>query len=398
MLDEELAKIVNVSMALEMPLAAEGRAGHRQDHAGPRHRREPGDAAHRPERQVEHEAAGRALPVRHPHPPQRQPLRRFQAGCEQHRGIHPDGQDRPGLRRRRRTVLLIDEIDKADTDFQDDMLDVLDQMQFDIIEIDKTVQRRHPARDHHHLQRQEGPFRSLPRPLQFPSHRLSRAGYDAPHHGRPFPGSHRDDLAKACHQDLLPAPASSGGSRRSLPPGNFINWIRALQADPDFRIEALSDGDASVPGGPVQEEQRSGEGRAGTPLPESRVTGQEIQHMFVPFFYTLRDRGVAVTPTSFLRLQKALSLGLVASLDDFYIVARSILVKSERDFDTYDQVFAELFAGAEAYPAEECGPGRGGQGTARAVAEGSRRAGQGAWVEREGTAPAERGRTGAVSL
>jgi MoxR-like ATPase len=34
-------------------------------------------------------------------------------------------------------VLLIDEIDKADTDFQDDMLDVLDQMEFDIIEIDK---------------------------------------------------------------------------------------------------------------------------------------------------------------------------------------------------------------------------------------------------------------------
>ena len=38
-----------------------------------------------------------------------------------------------------RTILLIDEIDKADTDFQDDMLDVLDQMQFDIIEIDKTM-------------------------------------------------------------------------------------------------------------------------------------------------------------------------------------------------------------------------------------------------------------------
>jgi MoxR-like ATPase len=38
-----------------------------------------------------------------------------------------------------RVVLLIDEIDKADTDFQDDMLDVLDQMEFDIIEIDKTM-------------------------------------------------------------------------------------------------------------------------------------------------------------------------------------------------------------------------------------------------------------------
>src|SRR3990170_1432354 len=42
-----------------------------------------------------------------------------------------------------RTILLIDEIDKADTDFQDDMLDVLDQMQFDIMEIDKTVKAKH---------------------------------------------------------------------------------------------------------------------------------------------------------------------------------------------------------------------------------------------------------------
>ncbi|MEA5114951.1 MAG: hypothetical protein VB050_13085 [Geobacteraceae bacterium] len=70
--------------------------------------------------------------------------------------------------------------------------------------------------------------------------------------------------------------------------------------------------------------------------------------MFVPFFYALRDRGVSVTPTAFLRLQKAMSLGLVVSLDDFYTVARSILVKSERDFDAYDRVFTELFAGVEA--------------------------------------------------
>jgi len=42
-----------------------------------------------------------------------------------------------------KTVLLIDEIDKADTDFQDDLLDVLDQMSFDIIEVDKTVRAKH---------------------------------------------------------------------------------------------------------------------------------------------------------------------------------------------------------------------------------------------------------------
>lgn len=54
-----------------------------------------------------------------------------------------------------------------------------------------------------------------------------------------------------------------------------------------------------------------------------------------------------MSPTSFLKLQKALSIGLITSLDDFYTAARSILVKSERYFDLYDQVFAHHFKGAE---------------------------------------------------
>lgn len=69
--------------------------------------------------------------------------------------------------------------------------------------------------------------------------------------------------------------------------------------------------------------------------------------MFVDFFYLLRDSGIPASPTSFLRLQKALKTGLIASLDDFYTTARSILVKSERYFDIYDQVFAHFFHGAE---------------------------------------------------
>ncbi len=67
--------------------------------------------------------------------------------------------------------------------------------------------------------------------------------------------------------------------------------------------------------------------------------------MFIEFFYTLRERGLPVSPTSFLRLQKALSLGMIQSVDDFYTTARAILVKSERYFDMYDQVFAQFFRG-----------------------------------------------------
>ena len=69
--------------------------------------------------------------------------------------------------------------------------------------------------------------------------------------------------------------------------------------------------------------------------------------MFVDFFYLLKKVGIPVTPTSFLRLQKALSMGLINSVDDFYTAARAILVKSERYFDLYDQVFAHQFQGAE---------------------------------------------------
>ncbi|EFK08200.1 conserved hypothetical protein [delta proteobacterium NaphS2] len=69
--------------------------------------------------------------------------------------------------------------------------------------------------------------------------------------------------------------------------------------------------------------------------------------MFTSFFFLLRKVGIPVSPTSFLRLQKALRMGLITSIDDFYTAARSILVKSERYFDLYDQVFAHRFEGAE---------------------------------------------------
>jgi uncharacterized protein with von Willebrand factor type A (vWA) domain len=69
--------------------------------------------------------------------------------------------------------------------------------------------------------------------------------------------------------------------------------------------------------------------------------------MFLDFFYKLKDLGVPVSPTSFLTLQKALETGLVMSLDDFYTASRSILIKNERYFDLFDQVFAHYFKGAD---------------------------------------------------
>ncbi len=75
--------------------------------------------------------------------------------------------------------------------------------------------------------------------------------------------------------------------------------------------------------------------------------------MFTDFFYKLKNAGIPVSPTSFLTLQKALNNGLINSLDEFYTSARAILVKSERYFDIYDQVFAHRFEGTEMPDYEE---------------------------------------------
>ncbi|NIS59578.1 MAG: hypothetical protein GTO13_02400 [Proteobacteria bacterium] len=69
--------------------------------------------------------------------------------------------------------------------------------------------------------------------------------------------------------------------------------------------------------------------------------------MFIAFFYSLKKAGIPVSPASFLRLQKALSMGLINSIGDLYTSARTILVKSERYFDRYDQIFAHHFEGVE---------------------------------------------------
>jgi len=69
--------------------------------------------------------------------------------------------------------------------------------------------------------------------------------------------------------------------------------------------------------------------------------------MFIDFFYKLRDVGIPVSPTSFLTLHRAMFSGFVNSIDDLYTAARTTLVKSEKYFDLYDQVFAHIFEGVE---------------------------------------------------
>ncbi|MGL6072336.1 vWA domain-containing protein [Craterilacuibacter sp.] len=70
--------------------------------------------------------------------------------------------------------------------------------------------------------------------------------------------------------------------------------------------------------------------------------------MLIDFFYALREAGLPVSLKEWLTLLEALKRQLVfASIDDFYLLARTVLIKDEKYFDRFDQVFARQVRGIE---------------------------------------------------
>ena len=68
--------------------------------------------------------------------------------------------------------------------------------------------------------------------------------------------------------------------------------------------------------------------------------------MLIDFFCKVRDYKVPCTLRELLDLLRALEQGVVfASIDDFYSVSRTILVKDEAHFDKFDRAFADYFKG-----------------------------------------------------
>jgi uncharacterized protein len=74
--------------------------------------------------------------------------------------------------------------------------------------------------------------------------------------------------------------------------------------------------------------------------------------MFLNFFYELKKAKVPVSLKEWLTLMEALEAGCANySVDDFYYLSRSALVKDERNLDKFDKVFGAVFKGLE--PAED---------------------------------------------
>jgi MoxR-like ATPase len=240
-LDEELAKIVNISMALEMPLLLKG---------------EPGTGKTMLAHAISESLKMRLITLNVKSSMklidalyQYDTLTRLNdsrfgdsnrdvSNIEEYIKMGKIGQ---AFTTDKRVVLLIDEIDKADTDFQDDMLDVLDQMEFDIIEIDKTVK----AKNRPVIIITSNAKKDLSDPF------LGRCNFH--HIAFPEPGMMRQIIQvhfPDISRDLLDSAVQAfyrlrdiRGIEKKPATRELINWIRALRSDPDFRTKDLVKGD-----------------------------------------------------------------------------------------------------------------------------------------------------------
>src|SRR5215469_13159896 len=181
---------------------------------------------------------------------------------------------------KQRPVLLIDEIDKADIEFPNDLLLELDRMEFFVYETGETIRAQlRPDRDDH-VQQREGTARRVPAPLLLPLHQVSGAGDDGKNRRRTFPG-HQAEARVGGAERFLPDSRRAGAEEEAV----HVGTARLAEAPAERghsaggapRAGSEKAHSAAARRAPQERAGRASARTSGLPGP-SRGTGMSIHH------------------------------------------------------------------------------------------------------------------------
>ena len=249
-----------------------------------------------------------------------------------------------------RVILLIDEIDKADIEFPNDLLQELDKMEFYVYEIDETIKaKKRPIIIITSNNEKELPDAFLRRCffhyIAFPDRITMQRIVDVH-----YPDIKKDLVSEAL--DVFFDVRKVPGLKKKPSTSELVDWLKLLMAD-NIGEAVLRERDPTkaippLAGALVKNEQDvqllerlAFMSRRGTPT-------KRLDAMLLNLFNEMRAAKVPVSVRELLDLINALKQRVTfADMDEFYYLSRAILVKDEKHFDKFDRAFGAYFNGLE---------------------------------------------------
>src|SRR6266852_3151170 len=330
------------------PFAGKRRAGHRQDHARRGSCKGGRAAAPRMAHQVHAQGTAGTVRIRRGEPPARFPARRPPRARDPQlhnarnavAGVHVPDAGRALDRRDRQGRHRVPQRPPARA------------RPHGVLRVRNSGARQGDAAPHrlHHLEQRKGAARRLFTAMFFPLHPLPRQGNDGENRRGALSGAQEIATSRSA-RGVLRSARSAWLEEEALDlRAARLAEAPARRGHSARRPESQGPQDHHPAAARRAPQERTG--RPSVRAPHLHVAAKVLTAGFRAvlsgFFVKLKDHKIPVSIKEWLTLLEAMQKDVISpSIDEFYYLSRTTLVKDEQNFDKFDRAFGEYFKGIE---------------------------------------------------